>query len=194
MRGGVPAQQRLAGRGLEHQGQHVLLVLDVDLDLVLLLGVGDGEAGPHLDLGAIFGTGAYQGANDPRGLGVFTDVASDGMVEDGEDSLEAGRAIYQPLNMFFFYSSLFPLSISFSFAFLQTSLPWTLALSWQDHIYLGLDLDSKRGNVRLEPDVGVSQRASEVQKPFRCGSHTGRKEKRYVSTTQKDVEGLVFSF
>lgn len=100
VRGGVPAQQRLAGRGLEHQGQHVLLVFDVDLDLVLLLGVGDGEARPHLDLGAIFGAGAYQGANDPRGLGVFTDVASDGMVEDGEDSLEAGRAICQPLNLF----------------------------------------------------------------------------------------------
>lgn len=61
--------------------------------------MGDGEAGSNFDLGSIFGTGAYQGANDPGGLRVFADVASDGMVEDGEDSLEAGRAIYQPLNL-----------------------------------------------------------------------------------------------
>lgn len=74
----------------------------------------------------------------------------------------------------------------FLFSRLHSSRPKSSSadalLSWQDHIYLGLDLDRERGNVRLEPDVGVSQWASEVQKPFRCGSHTGRKEKN-VSTT-----------
>lgn len=40
---GVPAEEGLAGSGLEDQGEHVLLVFDVDLDLVLLFGMGDSE-------------------------------------------------------------------------------------------------------------------------------------------------------
>lgn len=88
--------------------------------------MGNGEAGSNFDLGSIFGTGAYQGANDPGGLRVFADVASDGMVEDGEDSLEARRAIYQPLNLFYEFP-LPPLS-SLLFASSQgsISLPRTL--------------------------------------------------------------------
>lgn len=100
--GGVPAEQGLAGRGLEDQGEHVLLVFDIDLDLVLLLGMGDGEARANLDLGSIFGAGAYQGANDPGGLGVFTDISSNGVIEDGEDSL--ATVTHQPMN---FVSSFF---------------------------------------------------------------------------------------
>ena len=87
VRGGVPAEEVLAGGGLEGQGEHVLLVLDIDLDLVLLLGVRDGEAGADLDFGAIFRAGADEGADDSGGLGV-SDVSSDGVVEDGEDGLE----------------------------------------------------------------------------------------------------------
>ena len=41
---GVPAEQGLAGIGLERQGEHRLLVVNIDLDLVLLFGVRDGEA------------------------------------------------------------------------------------------------------------------------------------------------------
>lgn len=44
VRGGIPAEEGLSGVGLEGQGQHVLLILDVDFNLVLLLSVGDGEA------------------------------------------------------------------------------------------------------------------------------------------------------
>ena len=40
----VPAEQRVAGRSLERQGKHVLLVLDIDLDLVFLFSVRNGEA------------------------------------------------------------------------------------------------------------------------------------------------------
>lgn len=87
VRGGVPAEQGLAGVGLQGEGEHVLLVLDIDLDLILLLGVGDGEARADLDFGAIFGTGANEGADDSGGLGV-SDVSSDGVVEDGENGLE----------------------------------------------------------------------------------------------------------
>lgn len=79
-RGRVPAEEGLARVGLEGQGQHVLLVLDVDLDLVLLLGVGDGEARAHLDLGAILGARAHEGADDAGRLGGFADVAAGGMV------------------------------------------------------------------------------------------------------------------
>jgi hypothetical protein len=64
VRGGVPAEERLAWRGLESQGKHVLLVLDIDLDLVLLLGVRDGEAGADFDLGAVFGSGAYESTDN----------------------------------------------------------------------------------------------------------------------------------
>jgi hypothetical protein len=85
--GGVPAEKRFAGSGLEDQGQHVLLVLDIDLDLVFLLGMGDGEARSDLNFCSIFRSGAYQGTDDPGGLRVFTDIASNGVVEDGEDSL-----------------------------------------------------------------------------------------------------------
>ena len=91
-RGGVPAEERLAGVGLEGQGEHVLLVLDIDLDLVLLLGVGNGEARADLDLGAVFGTGADEGADDTAGLGRIADVSSYGVVEDGEDSL-SGQSV-----------------------------------------------------------------------------------------------------
>lgn len=51
---GVPAEQDLAGVGLELERQHVLLVLDVDLDLVLVLGVGDGETVSYFGFHAIF--------------------------------------------------------------------------------------------------------------------------------------------
>lgn len=103
--GGVPAEQGLAGGGLEDQGEHVLLVFDIDLDLVLLLGMGDGEARANLDFGSIFGAGAYQGANDPGGLGVFTDISSNGVIEDGEDSL--ATVTHQPMNLFLLLSPLF---------------------------------------------------------------------------------------
>jgi hypothetical protein len=61
---------------------------------------------------------------------------------------------------------------------------------YRDNMYLGLDVDSKRGNVRLEPDVCVSQRASEVQKPFRSGSHTGQKRK--MSRQRKEMSNFFF--
>lgn len=94
--GGVPTQQGLARAGLEGQLQHGALVLNVDLDLLLILDVGDGEGVAHLDLSAILGPHAYQGANDAglgcvwRGVFWGSVVAADGMVENGEDCLESG--------------------------------------------------------------------------------------------------------
>ena len=85
--GGVPAEKGLAGRGLEGKGEHVLLVLDIDLDLILLLGVRDGEALADLDFCAIFGSGAHKGADDSGGLGAITDIATCGVIEDGENGL-----------------------------------------------------------------------------------------------------------
>lgn len=90
-RGGVPAEEDFAGRGFECQGQHVLLVFHVHLDLVLLFGVGDGEARSDFDLGAIFRAGADEGADDTCGLGGFTGVSSDSMVEDGKNGLLSER-------------------------------------------------------------------------------------------------------
>jgi hypothetical protein len=54
--------------------------------LVLLLGVGDGEARANLNFGAIFRSGADEGADNSGGLGI-SDVSSNGVVEDREDSL-----------------------------------------------------------------------------------------------------------
>lgn len=85
--GGVPPEENFAGRGLQRQGQHVLLVFHIYLDLVLLFGVGDGKARADFDFGAIFGAGADEGADDTRGLRGFTAVSSGGVVEDGEDGL-----------------------------------------------------------------------------------------------------------
>lgn len=86
VRGGVPTQKGLAGVGLESQGQHVLLVLDVHLNLVLVLGVGDGEGGADFDLAAVLAADTHEGTNHPCRLGVAV-ITSDGMVDDGEDSL-----------------------------------------------------------------------------------------------------------
>jgi hypothetical protein len=86
MRGGVPAEEGLAPVGLQGQGEHVLLVFDIDLDLVLLLGMGDSEARANLDFGAIFRSGADKGANNSGRLRI-SDVSSNGVVEDREDSL-----------------------------------------------------------------------------------------------------------
>lgn len=93
VRSSVPTQKGFARGGLEGEGEHVLLVVDVHLDLVLVLGVRDGEAGANLNLGAIFGAGADEGADNAGRLGI-ADVSSNGMVEDGEDGLqgEAGSA------------------------------------------------------------------------------------------------------
>jgi hypothetical protein len=55
--------------------------------LVLLLGVRDGEARADFDFGTVFGSGAYEGANDASRLGILTDIAANGMVENREDSL-----------------------------------------------------------------------------------------------------------
>lgn len=91
--GGVPAQEGLAGAGLEGELEHGPLVLDVHLDLVLVLDVWDREAVPDLNLGAILGAHTYEGA-DNAGFGrvgvcgrVGDVVVAGGMVEDGEDSL-----------------------------------------------------------------------------------------------------------
>lgn len=89
--GGVPAEEDLAGGGLEGQGEHVLLVFDIDLDLVLLFGVGDGEARADFDFSAIFGAGADKGTDYAGGLGIFAGVSSNGVVEDREDSLLCGE-------------------------------------------------------------------------------------------------------
>lgn len=50
--------------------------------------MGDGKARADLDFGTIFGTGAYEGADDAAGLGCIADISSYGVVEDGKDGLE----------------------------------------------------------------------------------------------------------
>lgn len=62
------------------------MVLDVDLHLILVLGVRDGKGRADLDLGAVFAADANEGADDASGLGI-ADVATDGMVENRENSL-----------------------------------------------------------------------------------------------------------
>lgn len=85
--GGVPAEQGFARGGFQRQGEHVLLVFHVDLDLILFLCVRDGEGRSDFDLGAIFRPGAYQGADDSGGWGVFGYISSRGVIKNGEDSL-----------------------------------------------------------------------------------------------------------
>lgn len=92
-RGGIPAQQGLAGRGLEREGQHRPLVLHVHFDLVLILDVRNREAVSYLNLRAVLGAHADQGANDAGFWGVWVGggvdgvIAAGGMVEYREDSL-----------------------------------------------------------------------------------------------------------
>lgn len=92
-RGRVPTQQGLAGGGLEGESQHRPLVLNVHLDLVLVLDVGDRKAVAHLNLRAVLGANAYQGADDAGfgGIGVIgrvvVIVATGGVVEYREDGL-----------------------------------------------------------------------------------------------------------
>lgn len=81
--GGVPSEKDLAWVGLQLEGEHVLLVLNVDLDLVLGLGVVDGEAVANLNLHSILRADTEEGTNDA----VRRWVTTGGMVEDGEDDL-----------------------------------------------------------------------------------------------------------
>lgn len=81
--GGVPADEDFARVGAQVQRQHVLLVVHVDLDLLGRLRVRNGVAVADFDLGAIFATDAQQRADYTLLVG----VATEGVVDDGEESL-----------------------------------------------------------------------------------------------------------
>lgn len=87
----VPTEQDFARIGLEVEREHVFLILDVNLDLVLVFGVRDGEGRDDGHLAAVLGPASYEGTDDARrGRWRGGRVATDGMVEDGEDGLEGG--------------------------------------------------------------------------------------------------------
>lgn len=81
---GVPANQNLAGVGLQVEGEHLLVIFHVDLDLVLSLGVADGEGGSDLNLASILGSCSQQSTDDALLIG----IAAERVVENGENGLE----------------------------------------------------------------------------------------------------------
>lgn len=98
VRRGVPAEQRLAGVGLENQSKHVLLVFDIDFDLVFLLGMRDSEAGSYFDFGTILGSSTDKSTDYTSRLGSFLDISADCVVKNRKDSLNAKYYEHMPRN------------------------------------------------------------------------------------------------
>jgi hypothetical protein len=80
---GVPANQDLAGVGLQVESEHLLVVFHIDFDLVLSLGVADGEGGSDLNLTSILGSCSQQCTDDALLIG----IAAERVVENGENGL-----------------------------------------------------------------------------------------------------------
>lgn len=188
----VPSEEGLARGGLECEGQHVLLVLNVHLDLVFFFRVRDGEACPHLSLAAIFRSGADEGSYDASGLSIFAGVSPDGVVENGKDGLSIPSKISFHISFSFFLSSSF---FPFPCGPLQVFPADTTTINCFKHyprkdplpqppvcflregaiLYLRLDVDGKRGNARLKPGIRMCQRTREVYEALCSNSgHAGQ--------------------
>lgn len=79
----LPSDKNLAGVRLEVESKHGLVVLHVDLNLLLRLVVSNTKAIPDLNLGTVIASDSEKSSDHA----LLLHVSSEGVVEDGEQSL-----------------------------------------------------------------------------------------------------------